>query len=185
LKNKLILLIISSLLFCGISEITAQIKLHTIGLEGQVYPTGYLPGLRAEFSIAAKQALELRVGANIFDHEDFGVQQEEVGDGLGFTLGYRYYFSPQKKKWFVGVRSDFWWNTVDWRNSGVAGIMEGTTEIFVIQPTAITGFVWAVSDNFYITSTIAAGFEINAITDGAPTGEGAILLGGINLDYRF
>ena len=167
------------------SDSKAQVGFHTLGFEGQIYPTGYLLGLRGEFALAEKHSIDLRVGTNIFDHQDFGVQDEEVGDGFGFTLGYRYYFSKEKEKWIAGIRSDLWWNTVEWKNNTVIDDLEGTTEIFVVQPTAIVGYVWKLGEHFQITPTIAFGFEVNAITDGAPTGEGAILLGGINLDYQF
>jgi hypothetical protein len=40
------------------------------------------------------------VGYNLLDHKDFGVQESEKGGGFGFTLGYRYYFKPENKKWF-------------------------------------------------------------------------------------
>jgi hypothetical protein len=40
------------------------------------------------------------VGCNLLNHKDFGVQESEKGGGFGFTLGYRYYFKPENKKWF-------------------------------------------------------------------------------------
>ena len=181
MKNLLFKLTIVIILLFGLTETKAQVNFYSLGFEGQVYPTGYLLGLRAEVSLANKSALELRVGTNIFDHQDFGVQDEEEGEGYGFTLGYRYYFSPEKTKWFAGVRADFWWNDVRWKNDTEAEV----SEIFVVQPTAIAGYVWRLGDHFQITPTASFGFEVNMITKGEPTGQGAILLGGINLDYKF
>lgn len=168
--------------FFNLSQSLAQVAPYSIGVEAQVYPTGYLLGFRGELAISDRDAIDIRLGTNIFDHRELGVQDEETGHGFGFTIGYRKYFSDQKLRWFGGIRNDFWWNSVDWVNSNNE---VGMTDIFVLQPTAIAGFVFQLNDRFNFTPTVAFGFEVNASTDGEPTGEGAIILGGINFDYRF
>lgn len=163
----------------------SKAKYLEAGIEVQQYPTGFLLGIRSAVSVTTHQALELRIGYNLLDHQDFGVQEDEKGAGLGFTLGYRYFFREDHRKWFLGVRADLWFNEVDWKNNiGLVDEMSGTTNVTVLQPTLITGYYWRVNDHFAICPTLAAGAEINIITDGAEVGEGAILLWGLNITYR-
>ena len=173
------------LFFISLSiSLVAQKNYFAIGLEVQQYPTGFLYGIRAEIGILGHQSLDLRIGYNVFDHKDFGVQLEETGDGFGFTLGYRYYFKPEREKWFIGARYDLWWNKVDWIRYGVAGIIENTSKIVVVQPTVIAGYVFSIGEHFQMTPTIAGGYEVNVKTEGAKTGEGAIVLWGVQLNYK-
>ena len=178
-KFAILLLLISPILF---SDSKAQSSHFDLGIEFQVYPTGILPGLKAALGLGAHSALHLRVGANIFDHRDLGVQDMEEGSGFGFTLGYQYYFVEDHRKWFLGIRNDFWWNTVDWETDGVTG----TTEIFVVQPTAIGGYAFSFADGKVIFEpALGFGYEVNVKTEGENTGEGAIGLAGFSLGYRF
>jgi len=162
-------------------------KFFEIGLEFQLYPTGYLAAIRGEIGLAPHHAVDFRVGYNGLDHGDNGVHNTEVGGGLGGSLGYRYYFNPAHKKWFIGARADLWNNDIDWSDPipDSSEIIEGNSQVLVLQPTAIGGYRWEVSDHFAITGTVAFGAEINIITNGAQTGEGAIVLGGLNVTYRF
>ncbi len=156
---------------------------YDIGVEFQAYPTGYMPGVRLERNFGTRHALHLRVGANIFDHRDWGKHLRERGAGVGFTLGYKRYFSEGHEGLFLGLRNDIWWNQVDWgRDNGLPS--EGTTKITVVQPTVEGGYTF-VKNHFFWTPSLGFGFEINAITDGEPTGEGAILLAGLIVGYRF
>lgn len=172
------------LTFCFSINLQAQDKHFAIGPEIQQYPTGFLFGIRGEWGIAENQSIDLRIGYNTFDHKDFGVHNEEVGDGYGFTFGYRHYFKTGFEKWFVGGRTDLWWNEVEWVDYGIAGIIEGTSKIVVIQPTAIGGYVFDIGEHLQITPTIAGGYEVNIKTEGEKTGEGAILLWGVQLSYK-
>jgi hypothetical protein len=54
----------------------------------------------------------------------------------------------------------------------------------VLQPTLEAGWGFVVGEKIVFTPTVAFGFEINVKTEGEPTGEGAIVLLGINLAYR-
>ena len=88
-------------------------KFFEIGLEFQLYPTGYLAAVRGEVGLAPHHAVDFRVGYNGLDHGDNGVHNTEEGGGLGGSLGYRYYFNPAHKKWFIGARADLWNNDID------------------------------------------------------------------------
>jgi len=157
-----------------------------MGLEIQQYPTGFLLGVRMELSLAAHHSMEMRLGYNTLDHKDFGVHESEIGGGLGGTLGYRYYFKEKKEGFFLGGRMDFWWNSVDWMdNIGSGNEVWENTKVGVFQPTAIGGYLFLLADQVVITPTLAAGVEVNVITRGEPVGQGAILLWGLNLAYRF
>jgi hypothetical protein len=175
-------ILIATCLLITTNFVQAQEGHFDLGIEFQAYPTGILPGLKAAIGIGEHSALHLRVGANIFDHRDLGVQEQEEGSGWGFTLGYQYYFGEDHSKFFLGIRNDLWWNSVDWETDGVMG----TTDIFVVQPTAIGGYAIPLADGKLIFEpALGLGFEINVKTEGEPTGEGAIGLAGFSLAYRF
>jgi hypothetical protein len=159
-------------------SVNAQIKLN---FELQAYPTGLIPGLRLEKNISDASVVHLRLGYNVFDHRDLGVQESESGSGFGFTLGYSKAFKNRKLSW--GVRNDIWWNSVDWENNiQVPNMTAGTTDITVLQPTAELTYK-LVDKNVTIRPSLAVGFEWNVKTDGEPTGEGAIVLLGVIIGY--
>ncbi|HFC00193.1 MAG TPA: hypothetical protein ENJ53_05255 [Phaeodactylibacter sp.] len=161
-------------------------KTFDFGLEIQQYPTGFLLGGRAELGWSAHHSMSVRVGYNVFDHKDFAIHQSEKGGGFGFTLGYRYYVKASNQKLFFGARTDFWWNSVDWKDHiGLSNEGIGNTKIIVVQPTAIVGYLFLINEHWVVSPTIALGGEINVITKGEPTGQGVIFLWGINLEYRF
>ena len=174
MKILLTLIIFQFSLLMGLS---AQV----VGLEAQVYPTGFLLGVYGEFGFKSHHAATVRFGVNIFDHDDLGVQLDEEGHGPGGSLGYRYYFGENYTKLFLGARTDLWFNTVDWVNEQGTG----TTEIVVVQPTALIGYQFFLNNRIAISPTLGLGGEINIRTQGEPTGQGAILLGGVNLGYKF
>ena len=155
-----------------------------VGFEFQAYPTGILPGIRLEKNFSERHAIHLRAGANIFNHRSLGKHFKEEGSGYGFTIGYKRYFQPTHARWFVGVRNDIWFNKVDWTKDIALPPFSGTTKITVIQPTVEAGFTF-VKNSFFLSPTLALGFEINTQTEGEPTGEGAILLLGLHAGFRF
>jgi len=161
-------------------------KYFDLGIEVQQYPTGFLLGLRSEIGLAPHHALDLRVGYNLLDHQSFGVHENEEGGGFGFTIGYRYYFKTENLGWFLGVRSDLWFNKVEWQdNIDTPMAVNGTSDIIVFQPTAIAGYRFLINEKFVLTPTLAIGGEINIKTTGAEVGQGAIFLWGINVAYLF
>ena len=151
----------------------------SLGIEFQAYPTGIMPGARAELALGERNELHLRVGANLFDHRDLGVQQEEIGGGGGFTLGYRRYFSDGQEGFFLGARNDIWFNTNNWKND--AGDT-GTTKIVVVQPTAEAGYRFGLGESSWtLAPAVGFGFEVNVVSNGEDVGQGAILLLGVSL----
>lgn len=147
----------------------------SLNLELQVYPTGIIPGVRIEKQVGNKTLAHLRVGLNIFDHRDLGVQDEESGAGYGFTLGVSRLL---KKNFELGIRNDIWFNNVDWVDNTGPSPFPGETSITVLQPTIELGYRHQ-GERLIIKPTLAFGLEWNVITDGEPTGEGPIVLVGV------
>ncbi len=158
----------------------------SIGVEFQAYPTGFIPGIHVEYAVGTKSSFQGRIGYNVVRHRDLGVHEDERGGGFGGTLGYRYYFNPERKGWLLGARCDIWGNEVDWKDEiGQVNEVSGTTNVTVLQPTAELGYVIPLKNNFIVLPTISLGAEINVKTEGAEVGQGAILLLGATLAKRF
>lgn len=126
----------------------AQNKMN-ISLEALAYPTGFITGLSLDKNLGTKDYLHLKLGLNIFDHRDLGVQDDESGSGYGFTLGYRSFFNESKTKWRWGIKSDLWFNNVEWVSKDAQGNdIVGETDIIVLQPTAELSYVFQMSSFF-------------------------------------
>ena len=123
----------------------------------------------------------MRLGYQFIDHQDFGVQEDEVGTGYGFTLGYKRYFKDNHEGLHAGIKSDMWFNSIDWETANVTG----TSDIIVVQPTAEIGYLFSIGQTFTFTPSVAFGREINVQTKGAEVGHGFILLVGLNFGKRF
>ena len=180
-----------------------------LGIEFQIYPTGIMPGLRIETNLSQKDAINLRIGMNFFDHKDFpkkaGINKHdsEIGYGYGFSLGYRHYFWKGLKNLYFGVRSDLWFNKVYWSKKNPDfyycdssqpclqyvpnPTIKGESNIVVLQPTIEAGWLFEMgkNKNIFIAPDIAFGYEWNAIVKGEQTGYGFIFLAGISAGYRF
>jgi len=155
-------------------------------LEFQAYPTGIIPSLRIEKGFGTRHVLLLRAGYNVVRHGDAGKHDDERGGGPGFTFGYKRYFSGRFRGGFAGVKNDFWFNEIRWKNNtGLPNEYAGTSRISVVQPTAEAGFLFEFGHDWILAPALAFGFEINVKTKGEPTGEGAIFLAGIQLGKRF
>jgi len=181
----LLFLAFSTFIIQGHSQ-TPSMK-WSAGPEIQVYPTGWMPGVRIQKGIDAYSFVSFRIAANIFDHRDLGVQEKEKGNGLGFSLGYHRNIIKNNDHLILGIKSDFWWNSNDWENSPGSGKpISGTSDIVVIQPTAELGYLIGSKENkFNLIPSIAFGFEINVETKGEPVGEGLILLLGLQGLFSF
>jgi len=155
-----------------------------IGLDLQVYPTGVIPGLRYEMPISSKSLLHVRAGYQLIDHRDLGKHEDETGTGYGLSLGYKRYLNEQQNKWSFMLKTDVWFNTIDWVGLEADAAAMGTTEIVVLQPTVQAEYDFMLSDNVALSPSVAFGLEWNVKTDGSPTGEGPILLLGLSLGYR-
>ena len=149
------------------------------GLEIQIYPTGIIPGLRLEKYLNATSSINFRLGYQLIDHRDLGVQENEEGSGFGASVAYRKFFKANHKGLSLALRSDLWFNKIDWTN----GTTTGTSNITVIQPTLMAEYAIRPSDSFSITPSLSFGWEWNVATDGEPTGEGAIILVGCSIGF--
>ena len=159
---------------------------NDIGFELQVYPTGVIPGIRYETPVSERGAFNLRVGMQTIRHMDFGVHDDERGDGFGFSLGYKRYLRNGYEGPAWGIRSDLWYNTLDWiDNEGEADEMSGTTDVLVLQPTIEVSWQYFATSTFFLSPSLAAGFEINIQTEGEEVGQGFIYLIGLTAGLRF
>lgn len=166
-------------------------KYVAFGLETQAYPTGIIPGIRLEY-VRQHHNINLRLGYQLINHRDLGVQESEKGTGLGFTLGYRYHTDRHNPaSWFFGARNDVWFNQLDWRdkigqvdNMGQSLEMSGTSNIVVIQPTLEGGYTFFLGEHLFLSPSVSFGYEVNVRTEGAEVGQGAILLLGVSLMYH-
>lgn len=182
-----ILCIVFSFFFC-ISLANAQSGVFDVNFEFQAYPTGLIPGLRLEKGFAGRHAAHLRLGYNWIRHRDLGEHDDERGDGFGFTFGYKYFFREGFRGLSLGARNDIWFNSLEWEDYADTGEISasGTTDITVVQPTAEAGYTFLLGNgNWTFTPGVAFGFEINAKTEGADVGQGAILLLGVKIGPRF
>lgn len=156
-----------------------------LGFEFQAYPTGLIPGLRLEYPIGGQYAASLRLGYNHIRHGNAGKHEDERGQGWGGSIGLkRYYFAEGKKGWFATLRSDLWFNSIDWKDHiGQVDEVRGTTDIVVLQPTLEAGFCLRKTQSWFLSPALAFGLEWNVKTDGSPTGEGPILLAGFTVGF--
>ncbi|MEZ5008205.1 MAG: DUF3575 domain-containing protein [Chitinophagales bacterium] len=142
----------------------------SIGFELQGYPTGLISAARTELLFNNANAINIRIGYNWLNHRDVGKHQMEKGGGVGFSIGYRRYFENEGLKgFFVGVRSDLWFNKVDWKDfkGDKSLLISGTSNVIVVQPTIEAGYKVKFADNLLsFEPNIAFGYEWNAKTKG-------------------
>jgi hypothetical protein len=182
MKIKLLFTIIFdlALLFCR-AQLGADFS-----FEFQAYPTGLIPGFRLEKTFGQRSAAHVRLGYNWIRHGNAGKHDLEWGDGCGFTLGYKRYFREGFEKFSLGIRNDLWFNEMEWKDQiGTTGFANGSTKIIVVQPTLEASWLFRFGSDWFITPSLAFGYEVNVKTVGSPTGEGAILLAGVLMGKRF
>lgn len=163
----------------GQTDETSSEKSFEIGLEIQAYPTGIIPGIRLERYLTSNTSINFRLGYQLIDHRDLGKQDNEEGSGYGVSVAYRKFFKEDHKGLSLALRTDLWFNSIDW----TTGTLEGVTDITVIQPTLMGEYAIQVSPSMVITPSLSFGWEWNASTDGEPTGEGAIILLGCTFGF--
>ncbi len=172
-------------LFLCCNIIQAQ---KTLGIEFQAYPTGIIPGISFSQQLGNQGEVVIRLAANIIDHKDFGVQDSEIGSGFGGGFGYRRTLPFKNELFYLGLRTDLWRNILDWETFNLNGSVRsnGTTEVWVLQPTAELGLrLLKESAKWILQPSISLGREINIVTDGAEVGQGWILLLGITAGVKF
>lgn len=155
-------------------------KNYEIGLEIQVYPTGIIPGFRYEKFISDKSSINLRLGYQLIDHRDLGKNENETGWGYGPSFAYRRFFKGIDRGLSLALRTDIWFNQIDWEDDN----QTGTTNLKIIQPTLMAEYIINGNSKMVITPSLAFGMEWNVVTDGRPTGEGAIVLLGCTFGFR-
>ena len=182
--TKLGVLCILSLLFT--SAVLCQGKTFKLGIEFQGYPTGLIPGVRGDLFISDFSKVAVRAGYNIVRHGDAGEHDDERGSGPGFSIGYDVLpFSTHR--WTFGIRSDIWFNTIDWKDeiNGVPmAYVTGTTNVTVLQPTVQAGYRMPIGERIEIMPTLSFGYEINVHIVGSAVGHGPIGLGGVVINYE-
>lgn len=155
-----------------------------LGFELQVYPTGIIPGLDVSYFYNSVHEMEFRFGYNFIRHGDLGVHMDERGDGWGFSFGYLRYFKEKHKGFSLGLRNDIWFNTIKWRdNLPNEVIASDVSHVTVLQPTVVLSRVFCLA-RMRFEPTLAFGYEWNVKTEGAPTGQGSILLVGFKIGLR-
>ncbi|HLF62311.1 MAG TPA: hypothetical protein VI603_01060 [Saprospiraceae bacterium] len=179
---KLVLTFIASLLFTV--AMSGQGKTLKIGVELQGYPTGVIPGLRTDMYFNDASKLHLRIGYNIVRHGDAGEHDDERGGGAGLTIGYDI-LPFVSHRWTFGIRSDLWFNEIDWYDRGIQlPNVTGTTNVTVFQPTVQAGYRIPFGEEVELLPTVAFGYEFNIKTVGAAVGHGPIMLAGFVLSYE-
>ena len=175
--------------FSGIGLLLAmfcngQSSFLDINFELQVYPTGIIPGVRIE-GVEGLNAVHFRFGYNWIRHGDHRKHEDERGQGFGLTFGHKRYFKSYQKGWYAGLKNDFWFNEIDWKNNiGQVDETNGYSEIIVVQPTAEFGYIFQLTPSVVISPNIAFGYEVNIKTSGEQTGDGAIFLIGFQVGKR-
>ncbi len=193
---KYIVLLISCLIFNysiaqenkGLSE-----RPYELGVEYQMYPTGYIPSIKFEFGIGKylKHGLNLSLGYNIARRKGWGQHEDERGGGYGGGIGYRYYINRVFEGLYMGAKVAVWDTKIDWRNSGTDEILWtnddvfSSTDILILQPTLEIGYKFRLREKFILSPQLSLGWEYNAKTIGDPVGQGAIFLWGGDIAYRF
>lgn len=176
--------VLSCLLLLQTETAVGQSGFSAAGLELQAYPAGVILGVRGEWKFEERVALNFRLGYNIARRGNYGKHDNEEGGGPGFGLEYRRYLERWLPGLFIGLRTDLWLINIDWRNDNP--LETGSTEISVLQPTLEAGYnLLKPRTALQIVPTISFGYEINVKTTGEEVGEGAILLGGVNIGYTF
>lgn len=162
-----------------------DINSSSIGIEIQAYPTGIIPGVRYERNISENSAVHFRLGYQWIRHRDLGKHDDEKGSGYGFSVGYKKYFSAKQSGFSLSLRTDIWWNEIEWTTIELSpDPIKGTTNITVLQPTLLLEYQVRIKSEFNLIPSLGFGYEWNVRTEGEPTGEGAILLIGVGISKK-
>lgn len=151
------------------------------GFEAQLYPAGTIFTLRGELKLDDNDLLLGYLGGNYTDRRDWGEHDDEDGIGPGFGAGWRHFLRADHTGWHFGARADLWFLRIDWQDPG----RSGTTDVTVLQPTAVAGYTWQLGGNWVVDLNLGLGAEINVRTDGEEVGSGAIALIGAGTSFRF
>lgn len=199
---KKILPFIIALTFVSLNAQDSKLKefdIIDLAVELQASPTGIIPGITLSTNLTSRDALSLRLAANLFDNKDLAFQaginnhKSEKGFGYGASLGIKHYFLADIKKLYGGFRLDIWKNEVQWSNNIYSDCEDcinenngGISELETIQPSIMLGWLveFGKNKNFFISPEIALAYEWNASVKGEETYYGPKFLVGVSLGYR-
>ncbi|MBO6535336.1 MAG: hypothetical protein JJ966_03880 [Balneolaceae bacterium] len=165
----------------------------SLSVESQIYPAGSIHSLRLDLPILASVNAFARTGLNVTDRRDWGDQDREEGQGYGFGAGVEFSNSNYDRISLL-IRTDLWFLDINWTNfDTVCPIVppcfenrfDGATKVTVLQPTIGFAYQIPLTGSFFLKPSVNLGYEINIKTEGEPVGEGAILLGGLQVGFRF
>ncbi len=142
---------------------------YSAGLHLQAYPAGLIPTIAVEIPTGKRAYIFMRAGMNFADRKDFSPYNEnEVGQGVGGTLGYRLEFQTGKGRVKTGINFDVWNMRIQWKNDiGKTYESIGHTFTMVAQPWVDAGYYLPFAQQkFEAFLGLGFGREINAITLG-------------------
>lgn len=162
--------------FIGIKNAAGQQQYNiNLGVNLQLYPAGIITSIHAEKFMNPHNAMILRLGGNFANRKNFSAYNDnEKGNGLGATVGYRHYFDLKTGRLLIGGNTDIWNMWIHWRNKvGQDKETHGTTYTLVLQPWLEAGYVYPLSHSpLQVGLTTGFGREINIVTSGKAVGQG-------------
>lgn len=158
---------------------------YSVGYHVQAYPAGQIFTIAVEIPTGQRAFIFMRAGMNIANRKDFSPYNDnEVGKGVGGTLGYRLQFSAGKGSVKTGLNFDLWNMQIQWKDDiGKTYESQGQTFTMVAQPWIDAGYYFPFAQEASVLEAfVGLGFgrEINAITLGktvAADWMGSVFLG--------
>lgn len=180
---SLVLLLLISI--SGYGQESFYGKIYDLGLEGRVYPAGYIFMIRGMMPVGEHGALNYLAGYNTARRQDFGEHDHEEGGGPGISSGYRYYFNRSNYKGlFLGATLDLWFLKINWEDFEER-TASGTTNITILQPLINGGYQYRFKNNpLALEAGLAFGREWNIITRGEEVGQGGISIAYLSVSYK-
>lgn len=165
-----------------VSLLLVQEEAHAQTIEWQLYPAGAIAVVGHTFQPNDVTEGRLFAGVNITNRRDWGVQDDESGQGFGGGVDINRALPMLGERWLAGGRVDIWSMKINWRNDTLG--ITADSRILVFQPTARVIYRLRApqpSGVRIIDVTASLGLEKNIATHGQPVGEGAILLIGARI----
>lgn len=156
---------------------------YSAGIHLQAYPAGMIRTIAVEIPTGQRAFILMRAGMNFANRKDFSPYNDnEVGQGVGGTLGYRLQFYAGKGSVKTGLNFDIWNMRIQWKNDiGKSYESQGHTFTMVAQPWVDAGYYLPFAqEKFEAFLGLGFGREINAITLGkivAADWMGSVFLG--------
>lgn len=176
--------------FCSLNAIGQESEFNAswvdVGAEVQFYPAGFITSARVMRGISPHGNFLFRLGHNFAQRQNFGEHESETGGGFGISIGYRYYFNPAPKGFFVAARTGLWLMNIEWKDAINTSLeKKGNTNILVVQPTLAAGYQYVTnSKKWALGASVAFGIEWNVVTNGEEVGQGGISILFVSLTRR-